>query len=54
MKCDVCDYEWKSKKEKPISCPRCKRRFDYPIDLDKKKGDTSELLSKESECDKDY
>ncbi len=29
-RCDECNYEWKGYKEKPLSCPRCKRRFDYP------------------------
>ena len=29
MKCKYCGYEWESRKENPISCPRCKRRFDY-------------------------
>lgn len=30
MECKYCDYEWKPMKENPLSCPRCKRRFDYP------------------------
>jgi rubrerythrin len=30
MLCERCGYKWKEKKENPISCPRCKRRFDYP------------------------
>lgn len=30
MKCPYCGYEWKTRKPNPISCPRCKRRFDYP------------------------
>lgn len=29
MKCPICNYEWKNKKQNPVSCPRCKRRFDY-------------------------
>lgn len=32
MKCPHCDYEWNPRKEKPKSCPRCKRRLDYPLD----------------------
>ncbi len=31
MKCSNCDYEWKPRKENPMSCPRCKRRWDYPM-----------------------
>jgi hypothetical protein len=30
MKCEHCGYEWTSRKSRPVSCPRCKRRFDYP------------------------
>ncbi|MBW3000473.1 hypothetical protein KY341_01200 [Candidatus Woesearchaeota archaeon] len=30
MICEKCDYEWTPKVEQPKSCPRCKRRFDYP------------------------
>ena len=30
MKCDKCGYVWKNKKVDPVSCPRCKCRFDYP------------------------
>ena len=30
MKCQFCGYEWKPRKPKPVACPRCKRRFDYP------------------------
>ena len=33
MKCKFCDYEWKPRKPKPVACPRCKRRFDYPTDI---------------------
>lgn len=29
MKCEFCTYSWSSRVEKPKSCPRCKRRFDY-------------------------
>ena len=29
-KCRFCDYEWLSKVDDPVSCPRCKKRFDYP------------------------
>lgn len=27
--CEFCDNRWDGIKEHPISCPRCKRRFDY-------------------------
>ncbi|HLC68758.1 MAG TPA: hypothetical protein VJH24_02870 [Candidatus Bilamarchaeaceae archaeon] len=27
--CEFCNYTWHSRVAKPISCPRCKRRFDY-------------------------
>jgi hypothetical protein len=33
MKCKFCDYEWKPRKPKPVACPRCKRRFDYPMGI---------------------
>ena len=29
MKCKYCKYEWEPRKKNPISCPRCKKRFDY-------------------------
>jgi len=29
MNCDNCDYEWEHRVERPKSCPRCKRRFDW-------------------------
>ncbi|KYK30918.1 MAG: hypothetical protein AYK23_04320 [Candidatus Proteinoplasmatales archaeon SG8-5] len=32
MKCEHCGYEWEPRKPEPVSCPRCKRRFDYPKD----------------------
>lgn len=28
--CELCGYEWNPRKDNPVSCPRCKRRFDYP------------------------
>ncbi len=31
MKCPYCGYEWKPRKPNPVSCPRCKRRLDYPV-----------------------
>ncbi len=31
MKCELCEYEWLPRVEKPKSCPRCKRRFDYDL-----------------------
>lgn len=30
MKCEKCKYEWSNLVKCPLSCPRCKRRFDYP------------------------
>lgn len=30
MKCDKCGYKWNNRLIEPVSCPRCKRRFDYP------------------------
>ena len=27
--CEHCQYEWSPRVEQPVSCPRCKRRFDY-------------------------
>lgn len=35
MKCPHCNYDWEPRKEKPKACPRCKRRLDYPIKIDK-------------------
>ena len=29
MKCRFCEYIWISRKLNPVSCPACKRRFDY-------------------------
>src|SRR3989338_1289159 len=31
QQCEHCGYEWKSRKKDPMACPRCKRRFDYPL-----------------------
>lgn len=28
--CGACENKWKPRKQAPVSCPRCKRRFDYP------------------------
>jgi len=25
FKCNICNYEWESRVEKPAQCPRCKR-----------------------------
>jgi predicted Zn-ribbon and HTH transcriptional regulator len=36
-KCLNCGYEWQPHKDKPLSCPRCKIRFDYPGNEDKLK-----------------
>ena len=30
MECNKCGHTWKARIKKPLSCPRCKRRFDYP------------------------
>jgi len=30
-KCPYCGYEWILRISNPKSCPRCKRRFDYPL-----------------------
>jgi len=30
MKCRFCAYVWNPRKSSPVSCPRCKKRFDYP------------------------
>src|SRR3989338_2663283 len=27
--CEFCSYNWISRVDNPLSCPRCKRRFDY-------------------------
>ena len=42
MICEYCEYEWETRKENPKSCPRCKKRFDYP-----KKENTQEDLNTE-------
>jgi len=36
-KCKQCQYEWKSRKEIPKSCPRCKR---YDWDKNQSPGET--------------
>jgi len=28
QKCNICDYEWKSRADPPKQCPKCKR-YDY-------------------------
>lgn len=30
QKCEKCGYEWVSRIEKPVSCPKCKR-YDFNI-----------------------
>ena len=30
MKCRLCEHEWAARKEKPKSCPKCKR-YDYDV-----------------------
>lgn len=33
LRCPYCKYIWcKRGKKQPVSCPRCKKRFDYPSD----------------------
>lgn len=44
MKCNKCNYEWKPRKKDPVSCPRCKRRFDY-----KKLEAEQEAIKRENE-----
>lgn len=34
-KCKQCDYEWESRVEKSVQCPRCKR-YDWDKDREKK------------------
>ena len=29
MQCDVCGYEWDSRKDVPKQCPKCKRYLNY-------------------------
>ena len=38
MKCNLCNYEWEAREDKPKQCPRCKR-YDYNIIKDKDKID---------------
>ena len=42
-------YKWIPRTENPKSCPRCKRRFDYPliIEEENKMKKTEEYLNKE-------
>ena len=30
QECVFCSYSWKCRVPKPVACPRCHRRFDYP------------------------
>ena len=30
QKCKHCNYVWQPRTSEPKSCPRCKRRTDYP------------------------
>lgn len=33
LRCPYCKYVWSKRGENlPVSCPRCKKRFDYPAD----------------------
>ena len=49
LKCIHCNYKWVGRKKNPKSCPRCKRRFDYPliIEEENKMKKTEEYLNKE-------
>ena len=41
LRCPYCKYVWSRRTElMPVSCPRCKKRFDYPGDyVDLEEGD---------------
>ena len=39
MICNKCGYEWEARIDSPVSCPRCKVRFDYG---EVKKGDNND------------
>ncbi|MCK4717479.1 MAG: nucleotidyltransferase, partial [Thermoplasmata archaeon] len=49
MKCSYCSYEWNPRKPDPVSCPRCKRRFDYP---GRKEG--ADMLAGAKEMERGY
>jgi len=34
LRCVYCNYKWFGRKKNPKSCPRCKRRFDYPLTIE--------------------
>ncbi len=45
LRCPICKYVWSKRGDQlPVSCPRCKKRFDYP-------GHTRELEQLEAETD---
>ncbi len=48
MKCELCTYEWLPRVEIPKACPRCKRRFDYPV---KSSDSISEIPGKNMDGD---
>ncbi len=48
MVCPYCGYEWVSKVEKPLGCPRCKLRFDYRVGVEQKKA---KLAAGQKKCD---
>ena len=33
MKCQSCEYEWKSRVKNPKACPRCKGRLDFKYNI---------------------
>ncbi len=36
MKCQACEYEWKTRVKEPKACPRCKTRLDWFNDKNNK------------------
>jgi predicted Zn-ribbon and HTH transcriptional regulator len=47
FKCTKCEYEWNSRVEKPVACPRCKNyKWDEPTTL--KRGQNVENNTKTS------
>lgn len=39
VKCFKCNYEWKSRKQEPKACPKCKNRLDKEIKYQKVSGE---------------
>ena len=52
MKCEKCQYEWKNRQDQPKSCPRCKRRFDYPKTSPDVKEPQEGVVKNQKEVDK--